>query len=101
MDAEQMKARIAELEAALKERSSLPGVPEALEADVKRRVTGGLPLHHAIQAARSQAENDARVAREEAEAKKAKSTADKAENEKLAAANKRIAELEAQIKKAN
>jgi hypothetical protein len=64
-DTAALKNRIAELEAALKEKNAIPGVPEALTADVKRRVSEGLPLHHAIVAAKSQAENDARLAAEE------------------------------------
>jgi hypothetical protein len=77
---EALKQRIAELEAALKEKNSIPGVSPEIEADVRRRVAAGLELKHAIAAAKSQAENDARIAAEEkAEAEKAAKAAKKKE----------------------
>lgn len=69
---EQLQAENAALKAALAEKNAIPGVAEELAADVRRRVALGLSLPHAIQAAQSQAENDARVAAEEKAAAKAK-----------------------------
>lgn len=65
---EALRNRIVELEQQLAEKNAVPGVPAELIEDVRRRVAAGLPLHHAIVAAQSQAENDARIAREEAAA---------------------------------
>lgn len=62
---EELEAENAELKAALAAKNLIPGVAEELAADVRRRVALGLSLPHAIQAAQSQAENDARVAAEE------------------------------------
>jgi hypothetical protein len=94
MTEKQYQDRIAELEEAQRR---LPGVSEAIEEDVRRRMALGLSLPHAIQAAESQAANDERVAREDAAARKVAAAKAKEESE-LAAANKRIADLEAQLK---
>jgi hypothetical protein len=69
---EALRNRVAELEAQLAEKNAIPGVEKALVEDVQRRVALGLPLQHAIIAARSQAENDARIAAEEKAAAKTK-----------------------------
>ena len=41
------------------------GVSPEIAEDVNRRVAAGLPIHHAVAAARSQAENDKRILEEE------------------------------------
>lgn len=67
---DQLQAENDRLRAELAEKNSLPGVPRGLEEDVRRRVAAGLSLRHAIEAAKSQAENDERIAKEEKDAKK-------------------------------
>lgn len=99
---EQLQAENDALRAAIAEQNSTPGAPAGLEADIKRRVSEGLPLNHAIQAAISQKINDDRIAKEEAEEKAKAEAAAKAkakEVSELDALKREIEVLKAAINK--